>query len=58
VVLSLGIPFVLIPLVRLTSLRSLLGDYVNRRSTTVTAILIAVLIIALNLALIVITIAG
>ena len=31
VVLSLGIPFALIPLVRLTSLRALLGDYVNRQ---------------------------
>lgn len=58
VVLSLGIPFALIPLVRLTSLRSLLGDYVNRRATTVAAIVIAALIIALNAALIVITIAG
>ena len=58
VVLSLGIPFALIPLVRLTSLRALLGDYVNRRSTTVAAIVVAALIVALNLALIVITIAG
>lgn len=58
VVLSLGIPFALIPLVRLTALRSLLGDYANRRATTVTAIVIAALIIALNAALIIITIAG
>ena len=58
VVLSLGIPFALIPLVRLTSLRSLLGTYANRRGTTVTAIVIAALIIALNAALIVITLAG
>ena len=50
--------FVLIPLVRLTSLRSLLGDYVNRRSTTVVAIVIAALIIALNAALIIITVSG
>ena len=58
VVLSLGIPFALIPLVRLTSLRSVLGDYVNRRSTTVAAIVVAAAIVALNAALIVITLAG
>jgi manganese transport protein len=58
VVLSLGIPFALVPLVRLTAQRSLLGDYANRRSTTVVAIGIAALIIALNATLIVITIAG
>ena len=58
VVLSLGIPFALIPLVRLTALREVLGDYVNRRVTTAAAIVITVLIIALNVALIVITISG
>ena len=58
VVLSLGIPFALIPLVRLTSLRSVLGDYANRKRTTATAIVVAALIIALNAALIVITIGG
>lgn len=58
VVLSLGIPFALIPLVRLTSLKDLLGDYANRRVTTIIAIAIAALIIALNAALIIITIGG
>ena len=58
VVLSLGIPFALIPLVRFTSLRSLLGAYVNRRTTIVAAVTVAVLIVALNAALVVITIAG
>ena len=57
-VAALVASFALIPLVRLTSLRSLLGTYVNRRGTTVTAIAIAALIIALNAALIVITLAG
>jgi len=58
VVLSLGIPFALIPLVRLTSLRTLLGDYANRRVTTGAAIAVAGLIVALNAVLIVLTIAG
>ncbi|MGC4175698.1 Nramp family divalent metal transporter [Demequina sp.] len=58
VVLSLGIPFALIPLVRLTALRSVLGDYVNRRSTTVVAIAVTALIVALNVALVVITVRG
>jgi manganese transport protein len=58
VVLSLGIPFALIPLVRFTSLRSLLGSYVNRRVTIVAAVTVAALIVALNAALVGITVAG
>jgi len=58
VVLSLGIPFALIPLVRFTALRSLVGGYANHRVTTVIALIVAALIIALNAALIVITLAG
>jgi manganese transport protein len=49
VVLSFGIPFALIPLVLFTRRRDLMGDLVNRRLTTVVAVLIAGLIVALNL---------
>jgi manganese transport protein len=48
VVLSFGIPFALIPLVRFTSNRDLMRTLVNARTTTVAAILVAGLIIALN----------
>jgi manganese transport protein len=49
VVLSFGIPFALVPLVRFTSRRDLMGPLVNRRTTTAAAILVAALIIALNI---------
>jgi manganese transport protein len=58
VVLSFGIPFALIPLVRLTSLRSLLGESVNRWWTTVLATIAAVLLIALNVTLLVLVVSG
>ncbi|MFF3566818.1 Nramp family divalent metal transporter [Nocardia jiangxiensis] len=58
VVLSFGIPFALIPLVRLTANRTLMGVDVNHRVTTALAWLIAVLITALNLFLIYLTVTG
>ncbi|QIS07177.1 Mn(2+) uptake NRAMP transporter MntH [Nocardia brasiliensis] len=58
VVLSFGIPFALIPLVRLTSDRALMGADVNHRVTTALAWLIAAIISALNVALIYLTITG
>jgi len=58
VVLSIGIPFALIPLVLLTRRRDVMGGLVNRRFTTVVAAAVAALISALNLALIVLTVAG
>jgi manganese transport protein len=58
VVLSFGIPFALIPLVRLTSLRELLGESANRWWTTVLAGIAAVLLIALNATLLVLLITG
>ena len=58
VVLSFGIPFALVPLIRLTADRDLMGIDANRRSTTIAASLIAVVIIALNLVLIYLTITG
>ena len=48
VVLSFGIPFALIPLIRFTSSRELMGTLVNRRSTTVAAIVVASVIVSLN----------
>jgi manganese transport protein len=58
VVLSFGIPFALIPLVKLTAKRSLMGDSTNHRVTTGLAWLIAAAVIALNLALIYLTVTG
>ncbi|MBI2401964.1 MAG: Nramp family divalent metal transporter [Gemmatimonadetes bacterium] len=49
VVLSFGLPFALVPLVRFTSLREVMGQLVNRRSTTAVASLVTLLIVALNL---------
>jgi manganese transport protein len=49
VVLSFGIPFALVPLIRFTSSRDLMGQLVNRRLTTVAAVTIAGIIIGLNL---------
>ena len=48
VVLSFGIPFALVPLIRFTSRRDLMGPLVNRRVTTAVAIVVAAVIIALN----------
>ncbi len=48
VVLSFGIPFALVPMLWLTSSRSIMGGFVNHRLTTVAASVIAALIIALN----------
>lgn len=51
VVLSIGIPFALIPLVVLTARRSVMGDHVNKRGTTVAACVVAAIVIALNVSL-------
>lgn len=58
VVLSFGIPFALVPLVRLTSLRELLGESANRWWTTLLAAVAAVLLIALNATLLVLVVTG
>jgi manganese transport protein len=47
-VLSFGIPFALVPLLRLTVRRDVMGELVNRRSTTVAAVAVTGLVIALN----------
>ncbi|WP_410675722.1 Nramp family divalent metal transporter [Amycolatopsis sp. cmx-4-68] len=58
VVLSFGIPFALVPLIRLTADRDLMGADANHRLTTVAASVIAAIIIALNLVLVYLTVTG
>jgi manganese transport protein len=48
VVLSFGIPFALIPLVRFTADRSVMGTLVNARATTAAAVAVASVIVVLN----------
>lgn len=56
VLLSFGIPFALIPLVWLTSQKSVMGELVNRRWLWATAAVVITAIIALNVTLIVLVI--
>jgi manganese transport protein len=58
VVLSFGIPFALLPLVRLTSDRALMGADTNHRVTTAVGWVIGTLISLLNVALIYLTISA
>ena len=58
VVLSFGIPFALIPLIRLTSNRDLMGDDTNHRVTTALGWAVAALISVLNVVLIYLTVRG
>ena len=58
VVLSFGIPFALVPLVRLTSDRAVMGDDTNHRVTTALGWIVAALISLLNVVLIYLTVAG
>ncbi len=52
VVLSLQLPFAVVPLVRLTSDRTVMGVHVNSRALMTCAWLVAAIIIALNISLI------
>ncbi len=58
VLLSFGLPFTIIPLVMFTSRRSLMGEMVNHRVTTLIASGIAAIIVVLNLYLIFQTLTG
>ncbi len=58
VVLSFGLPFALVPLVRFTARSDLMGVLVNRRGTTNIAWLVTLLIVALNIFLLYQTIWG
>ena len=51
VILSLMIPLPMIPLILYTSRRRVMGEFVNRKITTILGILCAVTIIFLNIAL-------
>ena len=58
VVLSFGLPFAVIPLVMFSRRRDLMGELVNRRSTTAVSWAVAALIVALNLYLLFQTLLG
>ena len=58
VVLSFGIPFALLPLVRLTSDRELMGGDTNHRVTTAVGWAIGILISLLNVVLIYLTLSA
>ncbi|OBK27690.1 divalent metal cation transporter [Mycobacterium asiaticum] len=58
VVLSFGLPFAVLPLVRLTADRELMGADANHRVTTVVGWVVAVMISLLNVALIYLTVMG
>lgn len=58
VLLSIGIPFALIPLVALTASPELMGRYVNTRTLKLAAWVVVALIVLLNLALIALTVLG
>ena len=49
VILSFGLPFAVVPLILFTRRADLMGVLVNKRSTTVLAVIVAALIIALNM---------
>ncbi|MCV7031632.1 Nramp family divalent metal transporter [Mycobacterium sherrisii] len=58
VVLSFGIPFAVLPLVRLTSNRKLMGDDTNHPITTAIGWAVALLVTLLNVVLIYLTVQG
>lgn len=58
VVLSFGIPFALIPLIRLTADRRLMGEDANHRITTMLGWTVAAVICVLNVVLIYLTVTG
>ncbi len=58
VLLSFQLPFAIIPLILFTKNSSLMGELVNKRTTTVIAIICAVIIISLNILLLFRTFGG
>ncbi len=58
VALSFGIPFAIIPLMRLTAKREVMGEYANTRTLRAVGFLIAAVIVALNLFLVYLTLTG
>jgi len=58
VVLSFGLPFALTPLVMLSRRRDVMGEFVNRRITTITASIVVGVILLLNIYLLYVTFTG
>ena len=58
VLLSIGIPFALIPLIRLTGDRTLMGEFADRMPVRIIAWTVVALIVALNVVLIFLTVTG
>lgn len=58
VVLSLGLPFALVPLVRLNADPALMGPHVARRPLRIAAWIVTALVVALNVLLLVLTFSG
>ncbi|ASW89251.1 Nramp family divalent metal transporter [Mycobacterium marseillense] len=58
VVLSFGIPFAVLPLIKLTSNRELMGDDANHRITTILGWGVGILISLLNMVLVWLTVTG
>ena len=58
VVLSFGIPFVLVPLVLLTSNKALMGRFADGMALRVAAVISVILVVALNLVLLWLTFSG
>ena len=58
VVLSFGLPFVIIPLIQFTRRRDIMGELVNHRITTAAAMVVGALVIALNIYLLYRTFSG
>ena len=58
VFLSLGIPFAMIPLLRLTGSRAVMGERADATWVRVAGGLVAALVVVLNLALVVLTLTG
>jgi manganese transport protein len=58
VVLACGVPFALVPLLRLTADRRVMGAAVNRRATTLAAAAVALVVTALDVVLVVRTVLG
>jgi manganese transport protein len=58
VLLSFGLPFAIIPLVIFTSQKRIMGELVNRLTTTIAISLVAALIVVLNIYLLYATFFG
>jgi manganese transport protein len=58
VILSFGIPFALIPLLRLTNDPRVMGDYANRLAVKILLFVAVVLVLGLNATLLVLAVAG